>query len=58
LIQQIIIGGAGSDYVLWMLKNNIILGSKAKARSSETKLLRFDAVLGSLITSGKNATSR
>jgi hypothetical protein len=41
-----------------MLKNNIILGSKAKARSSETKLLRFDAVLESLITSGKNATSR
>jgi hypothetical protein len=29
------------------------LGSKAKARSSETKVLRFDSLLGSLVTSGK-----
>ncbi len=31
----------------------LFLGSKARVKSAETKVLRFDAILGGLVTSGK-----
>jgi hypothetical protein len=33
--------------------NVFFLGSKARVRSSETKVLRFDSIVGNLVTSGK-----
>jgi|LakMenEpi03Aug12_release.lakeMendotaPanAssembly.Ray.scaffolds.fasta_scaffold6520753_1 hypothetical protein len=35
-----------------MFEKYIFLGSKARVKKSETKLLQFDSILGNLVTTG------